>query len=543
MNSDKQKLIHNFLEQSAQLFPDKVALIHEEVRASYSLINNMANHLAYRLIELGVTNYDRIAFILNNSLEYVVTYYGILKSGAVAVPLNTDLKPDSLSLILKELEPKVIISSSKFERLLQATALNISDLRAMIISKPKLKWPSPSFQILKFEDLVSSLPVHPACPMESDLKYSIGVKFFEENSAANLTGASQPPSLLASIIYTSGSTGKPKGVMLSHGNIVSNTHSICQYLELTEKDIQMAVLPFFYVMGKSLLNTHFAVGGTVVINNKFAYPATVLKQMVDEHVTGFSGVPSTYAYLLHRSPLAAYRDRLNSLRYCSQAGGHMSKQIKKELRRVLPGHTKIYIMYGATEASARLTYLDPHNYEKKIDSIGKAIPGVVIKVLNPEGIEVAAGEEGELVVSGPNIMQGYFKDEDTTKKILDHNGYHTGDMGYRDQEGYFYAVGRKDGLLKVGGHRISLQEIEDVLMETELLTEVAVIGVKDDLLGNKLKALAVPKDGEYNENMILQRCSDKLPAYKLPSEIRFVQSIPKNLSGKIDRNKCIEFFH
>ena len=135
---------------------------------------------------------------------------------------------------------------------------------------------------------------------------------------------------LASIIYTSGSTGTPKGVMLSHKNLVSNVQSICQYLAISAKDIQMVVLPFFYVMGKSLLNTHFAAGGTVVINNKFAYPASVIQQMVDEKVTAFSGVPSTYAYLLHRSPLRKHRSKLDSLRYCSQAGGHMSVQIKME---------------------------------------------------------------------------------------------------------------------------------------------------------------------------------------------------------------------
>ena len=217
----------------------------------------------------------------------------------------------------------------------------------------------------------------------------------------------------------------------------------------------------------------------------------------------------------------------------------MARQIKKGLRNVLPEHTKIYIMYGATEASARLTYLDPDKYEEKMDSIGGAIPDVVMKVLNPEGREAAAGEEGELVGSGPNIMQGYFKDEETTKKVLDQNGYHTGDMGYRDEEGYLYVTGRKDGLLKVGGHRINVQEIEDVLMETTLLMETAVLGIKDELLGNKLKAVAVPVDSNCSENLLLQKCSEKLAAYKLPAEIKFVQSLPKDLSGKIDRRKCL----
>jgi len=535
-----KKLIHSFLEDSARLYPDKVALIHDDVRASYSTINTMADNLANWLINSGIVLGDRIPFILDNSLEYVVTYYGVLKAGAVAVPLNTDLKPDSLNALLNELEPKLIISSTKFERLLKASELSIHGLNTIIISKPKLTWSSTSHIVLRFEDLITD-DLQPAtgnnsspCRAEALAKADPSLL---ASQPSGLTGES-----LASIIYTSGSTGKPKGVMLSHGNIVANTNSICQYLELTDKDIQMVVLPFFYVMGKSLLNTHFAIGGTVVLNNKFAYPATVLKQMVDEHVTGFSGVPSTYAYLLHRSPLAAYRDRLISLRYCSQAGGHMAKQIKRELKAVLPEYARIYIMYGATEASARLTYLDPDRYMDKIDSIGKAIPGVVMKVLNSEGKEAGTGEEGELVGSGPNIMQGYFKDEETTKKVLDHNGYHTGDMGYRDEEGFLYATGRKDNLLKVGGHRINIQEIEDVLMDTDLLVETAVLGIKDELLGNKLKAVAVPVNRDCSENQILQKCSEKLPVYKLPSEIKFVQSLPKSMSGKVDRKKCLAFF-
>jgi acyl-CoA synthetase (AMP-forming)/AMP-acid ligase II len=294
-------------------------------------------------------------------------------------------------------------------------------------------------------------------------------------------------------------------------------------------------------MGKSLLNTHFAVGGTVVINNKFAFPATVIKQMVDEKVTGFSGVPSTYAYLLHRSPLKNYSAKLASLRYCSQAGGHMSRQIKEELQKVLPAHTQVYIMYGATEASARLTYLRPDQLADKMDSIGKPIPGVTLKVLNKSDQELPAGQTGEIVASGHNIMQGYWKDKKSTSAVLDKNGYHTGDLGYYDEEGYFFVNGRKDNLLKVGGHRINPQEIEDVLMATELIIETTVIGVPDELLGNKLIALAVPINGTSSKNEIMKRCAERLPKYKLPSSIKLVHLLPKNTSGKIDRAKCLEF--
>jgi acyl-CoA synthetase (AMP-forming)/AMP-acid ligase II len=328
--------------------------------------------------------------------------------------------------------------------------------------------------------------------------------------------------------------------MLSHKNIVTNVHSICQYLSITENDTQMVVLPFFYVMGKSLLNTHIAASGTVVINNKFAYPAFVLKQMVDEKVTAFSGVPSTYAYLLHRSPLLKYREKLNFLRYCSQAGGHMSDQLKMELRQVLPEHTKLYIMYGATEASARLTYLDPERFEEKMGSIGKSIPNVTLRVLNENHQELAVGQTGELVASGPNIMQGYWKDKESTAGVLDKDGYHTGDIGYRDDEGFFHLIGRKDNLLKVGGHKINPQEIEDVLIATGLVIEAVVLGLPDKLLGFKLIGIVVPKNGSCTENEVIAGCAGKLPKFKLPAAVKLVRALPKNANGKIDRTKCLE---
>jgi long-chain acyl-CoA synthetase len=265
----------------------------------------------------------------------------------------------------------------------------------------------------------------------------------------------------------------------------------------------------------------------------------VIRQMAVEGVTGFSGVPSTYAYLLHRSPLQAFRDRLGSLRYCTQAGGHLSREIKEKLLEALPPQTRLFVMYGATEAAARLTYVDPDCLSEKMDSIGKPIPGVQVRVLDERGEELPAGELGELVASGPNIMQGYWRDPAATARVLDANGYHTGDLGYQDEDGYLYVTARKDDLLKVGGHRIDPQEIEDALMATGQLLEVAIVGVDDPLLGKKLVAVAVPLGKETTETSILASCLSKLPRHKLPAEIRFLTALPKYTNSKVDRGSCL----
>ncbi|MBM4340815.1 MAG: acyl--CoA ligase [Deltaproteobacteria bacterium] len=508
-------LIHHFLERSAGLFPDKVAVVHGEDRTAYAQINSRANSIARYLIDRGVVRGERIVLLAENSIEYISGYYGSLKVGGIVVPVGTDLKPAGLKSILNEIEPRAIISTSKFEKLLEAADVDDRHVREFILEKPQLNWSSKSFNVIKLEELMQ----------ENNI----------DNPDIRITDAD-----LASIIFTSGSTGRSKGVMLTHKNIVSNTASICQYLHLTENDIQMVILPFYYVMGKSLLNTHFAVGGTVVINNKFAFPAAVLNEMVSEKVTGFSGVPATYAFLLHRSPLAAYREKLSSLRYCNQAGGHMSRIIKEGLRKTLPGHTDIYIMYGATEAGARLSYLGPECFERKIDSIGKAIPGVTLRVLDEKGRQVPTGQVGELVASGDNIMQGYWKDPEMTARVLDKNGYHTGDLCFQDEDGFFYLVGRRDNLIKVGGHRINPREIEDALMGTGLIMEAVVLGMPDELLGHRLFAIVTPKNQGCESDTLLSLCSARLPRYQVPGEIKFVQSLPRSASGKIDPVRCLE---
>jgi len=507
-------LIHHFLEASASNLPEKVALVHEGRRSTYREINTLANRFSGCLLEHGLVPGDRVLLFLENCLEYVVSYYGLLKIGAVAVPLSPDLKSDQIRHLLGELEPKAIVASSKAEKVLKEIDLSSFKAKVVIIKMPKAPWGSLPFKLISWEESVSG-------------------------ANGGESGIRLDPAALSTIIYTSGSTGKPKGVMLSHQNIVANTLAICRYLEISADDIQMVVLPFFYVMGKSLLNTHIAMGGTIVLNNKFAFPVAVLQEMIEERVTSFAGVPSTYAYLLHRSPLARFANQMTSLRYCTQAGGHMARELKKRLRQVLPDHTKIFIMYGATEGSARLSYLNPERYLDKMDSVGRPIPGVHFRIVSPEGNEVPQGIVGELLVTGPNIMQGYWKDPEGSNQVLKENWYHTGDLGYRDEEGFFFIVGRKDCQIKVGGRRINPQEIEDILLASGLMVEAIVIGVPDDILGEKTIALVVPKN-EEGKKKILDYCFNKLPKYKIPSDIQIVKTLPKNAVGKFDRVKCAE---
>ncbi|MBD3347197.1 MAG: AMP-binding protein [Chitinivibrionales bacterium] len=503
-----------FLESHAESEAPNPAVVFNGQRIGYGDLNQKANLVARFLMGNHIAVGDRVILLSDNSINFIIAYYGIIKSGGVAIPLNTGFGAQKITGIIKETGAKALIVSSRYERLIQETYLLGTPLPCTVIERPALSWGTKKGAVWEWDDILG-----------------------ESNSSNPLLELDRND--LCNIIYTSGSTGIPKGVMLTHRNLTANTHSICKYLRLTPQDIQMAVLPFYYVMGLSLLNTHIACGGTVVINNQFAFPAAVLNQMIAENVTGFSGVPATYAYLLHRSPLLKYREKLTSLRYCSQAGGHMSSQIKKQLRDTLPTHTDIVIMYGATEASARLTYLDPKYYTEKIDSIGKAIPGVTLCVLDKEGKQLPPGAEGELVATGHNIMKGYFNDADGTREVLDHNGYHTGDVGYMDKDGFFYITGRKDNLLKVGGHRINPQEIEDVLMSTGLLVEVAVLGVPDKLMVHKLRAIGVAIDTTTTEKDILAKASQSLPRYKIPESVKLVRMLPKKGSGKVDREACL----
>jgi acyl-CoA synthetase (AMP-forming)/AMP-acid ligase II len=338
---------------------------------------------------------------------------------------------------------------------------------------------------------------------------------------------------LAAIIYTSGSTGEPRGVMLTHRNLVSNARSIAQYLRLTAADRVMCVLPFYYVYGLSLLHTHLLAGGSIVIDNRLAYPNVVVQGMRDHQVTGLSGVPSTFVLLLERSDLG--QTDLPHLRYLTQAGGAMPVGRLLELRKRLPG-VPVYVMYGATEAAARLTYLEPAMLESKLGSIGRSIPNVAVTILREDGSPASAGEVGELVARGSNISCGYWNAPDETAIRFGPQGYRTGDLGYMDDDGYLFLTGRRHDMIKTGAHRVGPREIEDVLCAHPDVIEAAVVGAPDDILGEIPVAFVSVRHASGLEPAALRNfCAPRLAAHKIPARWHFVPELPKTGAGKVDK--------
>lgn len=488
---------------SAQM-PDAVAVTQNKASVTYRDLDLLKNKIANLLLSLGMQKGDRAAMLMANSADYIGIFYGIWTAGGVTVSLNTQAKA-------RDIINWTSHSASKW-LFIDSTHPELATIRSTLKTDTKLILVSGSSA---YEDCISWSQVCNA------------------DETATLITLSEND--IASIIYTSGTSGKPKGVTLSHGNLSSNVDSILAYLELDKDDSIVNVLPFYYSYGNSVLHTHISVGAKLVLENSLLYPHAVIEKIIEEGASGFSGVPSTFSLLLGRVKLEDYD--LSCLRYITQAGGPMSPTTTDKLRAVLPD-AKIFIMYGQTEASARLTYLPHNQLETKRGSVGIAIPGVEISIMDDSGQQVASGDMGEICARGPNIMLGYWKDIEKTDSVLKNGWLHTGDLGHYDKEGYIYIDGRSSDMIKTGGNRISPKEVEEVIQEIPGVQEVAVIGVADKLLGESIMAFIVPDPNiELTTREIQLYCKQNLALYKVPKAIKLMDDLPKTASGKIQRFK------
>ena len=497
-------LVHDLLAVSAARMPRQTALIDAGRAVTYSALDERANRITHALRQAGVNRHDRVVIALDNGLDFVACYIATLRAGGIAVPLPAGPRSDRLQAAIADCTPTACVVD-------RATASAVAP-GSLLASVPALFSPAPGLQSGRVRDLHEAIA----------------------NAAPTAPTVRVIDADLAAIIYTSGSTGEPRGVMLSHRNILANTRAIVSYLELTSRDRVMCVLPFYYVYGLSLLHTHLAVGGSIIIDNRFAFPNLVLAAMREHKATGFAGVPSTFAVLLSRSTV--HETTFPDLRYVTQAGGAMAPAKVLEWLERGPS-VPFYIMYGATEASARLTYLPPSEIRRKPGSIGRPIPNVEIVIRTDDGAVAGIGETGELVARGANISSGYWNNPEETAAKFGPFGYRTGDLGYADEEGFLFLVGRKHDMIKVGAHRVGTKEIEDVLHEHVDVVEAAVVGAPHDILGEAPAAFVVLRDGARTGTMDIQAfCRQRLAAHKVPVRVAMLQELPRIAGvGKIDK--------
>lgn len=462
--------------------------------ASYKQIYEDSLKLACYLSKCyGINN--NFIVLSQNSVFFITVYLGIIKSGNVCIPLNSQIEQENLNYIIGLTNCKLIFLSKHIK-----SGLKISET-------------------VCDESTFDTIIQH----TEADSVYFDFVNFDDKS--------------IAEIIFTSGSTGKPKGVMVSHLNLCTNTNSILQYLKLTSSDIIEVVLPFYYCYGLSLLHTHLKIGGSIVLNNSFILLGSVIDNLIKYRCTGFAGVPSHFQILLRKSQ-SFTKTKFPDLRYVTQAGGKLHSVFIEEFIQIFP-EINFFVMYGQTEATARLSYLPPELLKSKIGSIGKGIPDVILKVVNEKNEPVEVGEVGEIIAQGGNVMTGYYKDPEGTADVLKNGWLFTGDMARIDNDGFIFLVSRKKEIIKVGGNRVSPKEIEEVILSVPEILDCTVEGMDDVLLGEAIKATIVINSSLNKaiiQNKILEKCREKLALYKIPQQFEFTDKLNINPTGKKQKN-------
>ncbi len=423
-----------------------------------------------------------------NNIFFLTSYLAIIKSGNICIPLDPGIEKENFSYIKELTNPALIFLTRDIER--------------------RLGLPSDKYI---FPDILSS-------PMPEG-KTLIQDNFDRERCAE--------------IIFTSGSTGKPKGVMISHKNLIANTESIISYLKLSADDRMLVVLPFYYCYGLSLLHTHLRAGGSIAFNNSFIFLGGVIRDLRDLKCTGFAGVPSHFQILLRKSD-SFRKSVFPDLKYVTQAGGKLAPIFIDEFRESFPD-VKFIVMYGQTEATARLSYLPPELYEAKKGSMGKGIPNVELKVVDETGKSIKPGETGEVIARGDNIMSGYFADDEATNHALKNGWLYTGDLGTVDADGYIYLTARKKEIIKVRGKRISPKEIEAVILAIPEVIDCSIEGIENEIEGEMLKAtVVIRKDAKerITSDSIRRHCSKHLVQYKIPQAYEIQEELTISPTGK-----------
>lgn len=488
------------LRLAAERDPDQPAIVAGERTISYGELDELAGGVAAGLRDHGVRRGDRVTMVLPNGLGAVLAIQGAIRVGAAISPLNPSIKRDRLGRVLASTEPRVVLCDGERAETARAAA----ELAGGILVEDDV------------DALATSGAQASVRPIDSDL---------------------------AAILHTSGSTGGPKGVMLTQRNLTFAADSIIEYLEIGSQDRVLCLLQLSFGYGLSQLLTCIRAGATLVVEEGFAFPGRVVQLLEEQRVTGLPGVPTIFTVLLSLRGLA---DRvLPDLRFITNAGAALPGPIAEGLRSVFP-NARLFPMYGQTEC-IRVCYLPPERVDELPDSVGIPMPGTEAWIEDEAGNVLGPGEAGELIVSGPHVMQGYWRDPEATAERLRPGRWEwervlaTNDLFRSDEEGNLYFVARRDDIIKSRGEKVVPREVEEVLLTAEGVREVVVLGMPDKLLGEAVRAHVAAHEGcSLDPGALRRHCAERLEDHMIPKQVVIHDQLPRTPNGKIDRQTLLK---
>ena len=499
------KNFYSVIKENAVKFKNKKVIFSEEGNLTYRQLKGYIDSLGGYLLNLGIGKGDKVAILLKNSPDFVISLFAVQKIGAIPVPINTFLKSEEIEHILNHSEAKALITEGEFKKRLES-----------IKEKPFL-------QYIIWKDI--------------DSKHSLkkGLKFekfldFEENTSIDDT---------AVILYTSGTTGSPKGVMLSYRNLISNVENIAFLGKISDKDRFIVYLPMFhtFTLTASILLPIYLGASFVIIRSVFPF-SNILKQTLLRRVSIFLGVPEVYN-ALSKAKLPWYFRFFHNIRFFVSGGSPLPAETFNKMKKQFP-RTPLIEGYGLTECSPVVSINPPE--KPKAMSVGKPLPDYTVKIVDDNFNELPVGEIGEIVVKGDCVMEGYYKNKEETDKVIKDGWLFTGDLGKFDEEGYLYIVDRKKDLIISKGINIYPRDIEELLNKHPNIEISAVIGKKDKNYGEIPVAFVKLVEGikDFGEREIKGFLKGKIADYKIPKHIFIVEDFPKNATGKILKRKLKE---
>ena len=485
----------------AEATPDKPFLFSEVDgrRFTYEEFSDAVDRAALMLSGQGIAKGDVVSLLMPNGAEYIIGYFACWKLGALAGPVNSLLKEHEIEFVMNNSEAKAILVGSEFRERVENIRTELPRLRSIITFDDEAEATGRYARLRRASE--SSRPE--ACVPDDD----------------------------AIIIYTSGTTGNPKGCLLTHGNVIANARQISQWLSFTEGDRLLTIMPLFHMNAVSVTTmSALYAGGSTVVSSRFS-GSRFWNIVSDYQITSFGSVATMLSMLLHTYP-EGVPEGLNTdrLRFAMCGSAPVPAEVMKKFEETF--NCPVIEGYGLSESTCRSTF-NPPDQRRRPGSCGLPI-GNEMKVVDDEDKDVADGELGEIVLRGENILKGYFKNPEATERAFRGGWFHTGDVGYRDQDGFFYIVDRKTDMIIRGGENIYPREIDEVLYQHPAVAAAATIGVPDPLYGEEVAAFIVLKDGMMpSESELIDHCKAELADYKCPKTIRFVKDIPKGPTGKL----------